>query len=336
MAPDNSGKTAPRIFMRTLLALVLFPGISSTAFATKSDVEVNVVVDMTPEGRKIPHPDAAHPAYYVPLAGGYTELNSPVAGEKAPPLDDIMHLVEASLARQGFVLSKPTPYVNPRRQVTYADGTVVMVPRQPLQADNRPQRIRLVPLTVDMIESADGAYSAQRARLDASKGQPSLLAQIINIVDPVHGAVVQQKPSIMLVVHWGYSAPTEENQSLRERQQTLSLVGGYYASNIVILTELEPLVARAHQDRYFIYITAYEFDAYLKLHTKVLLWQAKVSVPWNGVTFDDVLPSLVRAVEPVLGRETTKPILVDEPVTPLGRVIIGTPREQDDQDPARR
>lgn len=320
--------------MKSLFAFILLSGFSSAALADRSEVGVTVVVDMTPEGHKLLHPDAAHPAYYVPLAGGYTERGSPIAGEKPPSLDEIMHSIEASLARQGYLVSKPTPYVNSRGEITYADGTTVRVPRDPVQAGERPKRIRLIPLTLEMINSPDGPYSVQRANQAAAKGQPSVVAKIINIVDPVHGPVVKQKPSIMLVVHWGYSSPTAEHRSVAEKQEALSLVGGLYASNLVILPELEPILAQAREDRYFIYITAYEFDAYLKVHKKVPLWQAKVSVPQYGVRFNDVLPSLVRAVEPVLGRETNKPELVFEPVTPLGKVIVGTPVEKGFQDPS--
>jgi len=326
-------KAAPKRGQPTI-ALLLFLAAGGQLIslgAEQKQVEVNVVVDMTPEGRKLAHPSAAHPAYYVPLVGGYTERGSPVAGEKPPAAENLMPKIEAALARQGYLVSIPTPYINRRRQVTYADGTVLLVPEQPIPTADGHQRRRMIPLTLEMMNSAEGPYSAKSAITSTPNGQSSVLTQIMNVVDPVHGAVDQHRPSIMLVVHWGYSSPTQEKPSKREQQDAVALVGGAYASNIVILTELEPVLSKASEDRYFIYITAFDFDSYLRLHKKVTLWQAKVSVPWYGVTFDDVLPVLVSAAEPLLGRETNRPQLSVRPIVQPGNVLVGTPEVKDDQ-----
>ena len=107
----------------------LFLVIASLLHA-ESEVEVDVVVDMTAEGRKIAHPDSAHPAYSSSrVVGGFQEMGATVRGEKMPSPHDVVHLVAVALARQGYRVAKPAPWrERAQGEITYADGTVVTVP----------------------------------------------------------------------------------------------------------------------------------------------------------------------------------------------------------------
>jgi hypothetical protein len=79
-------------------------------FAANPQVEVNVVVDMTEAGRKVAPPSKEKPAYYFPVVGGYREEGALVAGEKAPPRNDVIHVLARALASQGYlVIGAKTP-----------------------------------------------------------------------------------------------------------------------------------------------------------------------------------------------------------------------------------
>lgn len=57
----------PALPLRVLLVLGLF----CPSLAPAKTTEVNVVVDFTPEGRKVAHPDPGNPAYYYPVMGKF-------------------------------------------------------------------------------------------------------------------------------------------------------------------------------------------------------------------------------------------------------------------------
>jgi hypothetical protein len=83
--------------------VVLFAGVLAPAFASPSEGEVAVVVDMTDAGRKIAPPTPEHPAFYVPVVIGYRSEGGQVAGEKPPPPPErVMHQLAVTLAEQGY------------------------------------------------------------------------------------------------------------------------------------------------------------------------------------------------------------------------------------------
>jgi hypothetical protein len=84
--------------------------IALSARAADPQLEVNVNVAMTEEGRKVPPPTKAKPAYYFPLVMGYREEGEKVAGETKPPTKPIVHLLAKALAEQNYlVLTREHP-----------------------------------------------------------------------------------------------------------------------------------------------------------------------------------------------------------------------------------
>lgn len=63
---------------------------------------VDVVVDFTPEGRRLAHPTAQHPAYYYPVMQQFEQDGFQISGERAPPPNDVAHVLAAELAKQGY------------------------------------------------------------------------------------------------------------------------------------------------------------------------------------------------------------------------------------------
>jgi hypothetical protein len=77
--------------------------------------------------------------------------------------------------------------------------------------------------------------------------------------------------------------------------------------------------------RYYLMVSALDYAAHLR-NRDVLLWRAHVSINYWGHSLDETLPSLIAAGVPFFGRETRKPEMVEAPVVPMGRVIVGTPK----------
>jgi len=119
---------------------------------------------------------------------------------------------------------------------------------------------------------------------------------------------------------------------MMNRPQMLGLVAGNTLGNIGLDFEREEIIQATDDDRYFVVLSAYDFKVYQKSHKKVLLWQAKMSIPSNHVTMDEVIPALIKAGGPMFGRETIRPQQLILPLTPEGKVEVGTPTVKDYQD----
>ena len=340
------------------IRLVLVKGALGAASVAARDTEVNVVVDFTPEGRKIPHPVPGDPAYYYPVLGGFEGLGAGEAGEKPPKQWDVAHVVALELAKQGYLEMNPAPRVNPAGEVIYQDGTVVTVPVHPRRG--HPPELNVagnIPLTRAMLEAPDGPYFLQPARSRPAAGAqgPPAVVSVLQTTDPVHGPVMTGIPSLILFIQQGYVNPqvdfgpampvgrTHPSNSLVQptlasgpplsafvnQGAMLGLVAGNTLRNLDRDSELD-IVEKAEQDRYFVMLSAYDFAAYRKSRQLVLLWQAKMSAPSDSLArFSDVLNALVWAGGPYFGRETAQPKTFILPVTPEGHVEVGTPETKD-------
>jgi hypothetical protein len=168
--------------------------------------------------------------------------------------------------------------------------------------------------------------------------------EALRAVDPVHGPVMSGTPSLIIFIQEGYIYPEFESTApvfgpkgqtelppasfFSNQSQMLGLVGGSDFKSEYALFGGAEIYQRAQLNRYFLMLNAYDFQAYQESRRLVLLWQAKMSCPSDGVVqFADVLDGLVAAGGPYFGRETTGPRFLVAPVTPEGRVEIGEMRE---------
>jgi hypothetical protein len=247
------------MYKYTSTLLVILSLVYAIELSAEPEAVVNVVVDMTKEGRALTHPTSEHPVYYLPIIGGYKELGEVVAGQKEPEKKPIIHGLAVELAKQGyFVVSKKN-----------------------------------------------------------------------------------SNPDIIISIHWGSMNPQvvdlgmpddPSSKMMMNRPQMLGLVAGNTLGNIGLDFEREEIIQATDDDRYFVVLSAYDFKVYQKSHKKVLLWQAKMSIPSNHVTMDEVIPALIKAGGPMFGRETIRPQQLILPLTPEGKVEVGTPTVKDYQD----
>jgi hypothetical protein len=310
--------------------IVALSGLTLPRLFAARDVPVNIVVDFTPEGRKLVHPTRAAPAYYFPVASGFQELGSPVGGEVAPEQEQVLHSIALGLAGQGYLLTRPGYRTNDKGELTYADGTTVRVPANPYHRA-RSQAEWQVPLTTALLNSADGSYSLSAALKNPrapNEGPPPIL-RALRMVDPVHGGVMDRMPSLILLINYGYMNPNvvelgQGQKIVFNENLMLSLVGGKALDHMVTDFEREDIMQAAEEDRYFIMVTAYDYKVYAATRKKVMLWQAKVSTPTRGISkFSDVDLALVSAGTGSFGRETVRPVTCYLHRTPDGKVDVG-------------
>jgi hypothetical protein len=222
-----------------LVAALLAPGL-----ARAENRDVNVIVDMSPAGRKAVHPTPDHPAYYLPTLVPYVQTGDVVAGDQPPSEHALVHLVATELAKQGYLVA------------------------------------------------------------------------------------VNRTPDLVIAIAWGSIRPTIEDDhvGMRDKIRMNALVLGH--TYVDVHSEgafgQDEFLDETHDDRFYVVVTAYDYKAHADKNKKVILWKAKMSVPSQGVTFDDMLVPLVTAGGPNFGRETINhPKLL--PSVPDGTVQVGTP-----------
>lgn len=76
-------------------------------FGAPNDTDVNVVVDLTEDGKKLTPPTKEKPAFYYPVLAGFREEGSLVAGEKSPPKNSVAKLLAKALASQHYYVVGP-------------------------------------------------------------------------------------------------------------------------------------------------------------------------------------------------------------------------------------
>lgn len=93
-----------------LLPLAFLAALTWTAHAAPPVCEVNVNVEVTPEGKRHQLPTKAHPAYYLPIVSGYKEEGATLGGTQPPARRPVTRQLAVTLAEQGyFVVGPHTP-----------------------------------------------------------------------------------------------------------------------------------------------------------------------------------------------------------------------------------
>ena len=173
----------------------------------------------------------------------------------------------------------------------------------------------------------------------------------------------QDHPTLVLYYWWGYVAPQivkwgnrqsqeeaagapesggyvsmGQGDSFTNEAEMLSIVAGETMDDKFDTTDLQKmeLVRAAQSARWYVLVSAFDFNSWLKnlkevkkgekaVDQPVLLWRAHISTELWGHYLDQVLPTLIATAGPMLGRETKRPELIRVPIIPNGRVILGQP-----------
>lgn len=69
----------------------------------KHDVQVIAVTDTTPAGALRRPASPSNPIYYMAVSAGYRDLGGIIAGDKAPPKEEVFKAIGKVLARQGYL-----------------------------------------------------------------------------------------------------------------------------------------------------------------------------------------------------------------------------------------
>lgn len=163
-------------------------------------LELTVITEMTPEGKKLPVVDGEHPAYYLAHSGGYRRTNDAPAGDQTLPADTIDAFIRRALVTRGY---HPASAKTPASLVLFYTWGVHTRPpddevlRSGQLAANLLDRAALVggekfrqefsALLTEMIAQEDAAdsLSARRQTIDGVPVEPVAGAAQLEMMNPM-------------------------------------------------------------------------------------------------------------------------------------------------------
>jgi hypothetical protein len=258
-------------------------------------IAVDVVVDFGGDShqekltKKIVHPTAERPAYYLPVFVGYKEFGyADFVKKPPPPAEPVKRLLVDALASQDYlIMTKQSP---PSLVLVFWWGYVAPPKRDPQQF------------------------------YQINPGDPGFPGAMAN--NPAAGPGLDQNALLQAVSN---NQLYSENGYLHHLM--LSMVAGDTLKDRRHTGD-DPEMARARllaqEPIYYILISAFDFDSWLH-HKRILVWQAHISTRLWDRSLDEVVSPMVAMAAPLLGRETREPRFFETPVVPLAQVRVGAP-----------
>ena len=134
-----------------------------------------------------------------------------------------------------------------------------------------------------MIESATGPYSIHLPSEIGPHGLPLQHNAGHGAIDPIHGSIMEPRPSIIVTVQWGDMHPARttfvgdgiDPANGRTVEFDLGMLVGLVAGSTfdkIDPHEQKEIVQRARVDRYFLVIGAHDLESCLGGHKGILLW----------------------------------------------------------------
>jgi hypothetical protein len=111
-----------------------------------------------------------------------------------------------------------------------------------------------------------------------------------------------------------------KNAMLLGYDSELNALAGAEQAPTAMKVRRDDLIAEVEEDRYFIVLMAYDFDALWKHKKHKLLWVSRFSVRSRGTNFNEVLPAMVDQASEYFGQNTQGLL---RKALPEGRVEIG-------------
>jgi len=255
------------------------------------EVSVDVVVDMSPAGKKVEPATPDHPVYYLPMPVGYKEFGySPHFQRPPPTADQVERMLGIALHQQGYEVMS---HLNHPTQVLYFWWGYMAPPQE---------------------ESTEYAQVKPSAA-----GGGATMGGFTSPIGGAEAAVGDASDTQMRQLVGGDTFGFETNPTDPRKQQVLEMIREprYYI-----------LVSAFDFDSWLKNLKETKAGGPVA-DQPVLLWRAHISTALWGHYFDQVAQTLVTAGAPWFGRETPGPQVGTAPLAPMGRVILGTPEVRD-------
>ena len=307
-APGISKRTAA-LRLGLLLAALAPTGVATARELNDdsdagSQIRIDVVVDMSEAGKKVAHPTPDKPAFYLPISVGYKTFGYAHNFQRPPPNEwDIQHALAIALYKEGYRLM--TRQGHPSLVLVFWWGYMA-----PEEVDMNNQA---------MVTDRTGTLNAMKLFWGAGQDLMPNGPTDYSVVGMANGNADNSTLGGFIT---GFQNANEWQMS--------SLVAGDTINDHQKFPDprLDDVIQMTTAPRYYVLVSAFDFQSWLH-HKSVLLWRAHVSTELWGHYFDQVVGTLISTAAPEFGRETKVPHFTNADITPLGRVLLGTPVVKD-------
>lgn len=284
------------------------------AFQKRPNLDFNVITEMTPAGRKLPPPAPNQPVYYVQQVGKFIQTGSaPAAKEATPPLADLEHAMQRSLATAGYIPAE-LPAHPPSLLIIFNYGSHSIDPPLPVEAldSDLPPPVsaeELLPLITHDLRLQQDLF--ERAALIGGGAFATAL----------RNALASEIENMNLNYSLqSYASPVSPDRSSPFQR----FING---KNSALISHL---VEDAFHSCYFVTASAYDYAAAARSQ-KILLWRTKMTVDAQGVNMKETLSPLIASAGPLFGRDMTEATVITKKISREGTVTIGTAVEVEDR-----
>lgn len=275
------------------------------SFSSNPHLDMTIICQMTPEGKKRPLVTKEHPSYFLSHAAGYTETGDDGAHRQPIP-EAVVRVLENALATNGYL---PAP-AGKRPEVT-------LIYHWGANALNRTgETLGSIIERAMLVGGPKFAKELYGVLLEQAKGWEVSNAEVDS--DDAGPTVKRSSRDDTIEAVQKATRPTAGGMGDLVAESTGS-VGSAAESAGRLLRSMTPLERFRKRDRrteflveqtlqgvYFVVISAYDYDAMIN-HQKVLLWRARMTVDSTGVSLRDSVPSLIAQSGPFLGRDMDLP-----------------------------
>jgi hypothetical protein len=286
------------------------------ALQRNPELDMTVITEMTPEGDDRPLVTPEEPAYYLLQPAKLMSVGEGSVGRKPVPADALQAMLQAALAKNGFLAANPPAHA----------PTLLLVCEWGLHAG----------ISVD--EFSDPEMRGIRSQAAALGGKVFAEEAVYAIRhDPEIRLSVLQSNELERKILLERAALVGGGQFARVLKRVLeqtvdqiragqvgignpesSALHAFVAHNL----KARYLFDQAADDVYFVVATAYDYDAFSR-GERHGLWRTKMTVSTTGVSMAESMPVLVRGAAPFLGRPMSEAATLTAPVHRGAQVDIG-------------
>ncbi len=274
-----------------------FSALLPKVFQANPSLEMTVITEVTPAGKKLPPVSTDHPAYYDAQSGGDHEMGELTAHEQKMTGDEVGPLLVHGLGVNGYLPAK-LPEHPPGLLIIYIWGTHNALTATDGQDNpvNSAEEVRRNVL--------------DRAALVGGKKFADEIDQVISDTQIQSDANSNAGLSHMPVKGTSPVMVTSFNTPVNEFKMRK-------ANN-------ETLLNQALGDVFYVVASAFDY-ASVAQGRPVLLWRTRMTVGSQGVAMKQAVPTVVASAGKFFGREMTEPEIINRRPVPVGKVEVGTP-----------
>jgi len=298
-------------------------------------VDLNVITEMTAEGRKHPAATPEHPIYYVAQPGGYVKLGqSTVANEKPPPLADLERVMTKALLAANLQPAEP-PQHPPTIALIYTWGSHTSPTEDEFTALNE---LAAAQAAVDSGNSPTVPYASANFAIDqlpralADQAVRRDLIERAMLVGGGKFAIEFAKVLNDEAREAGSRPPGAVNDSATGA--SIPNISGDFPAGVDPSTPFgrfygrddrtAHLIEESFSSFYFVIATALDYQALAKGERKIL-WRTKMTVNSLGVAMKETIPALIVSAGQFMGKDMNEAETITRKVLRGGKVEVGTP-----------